>query len=173
MTNWKKKVAITKKPNTFIKLSLTEAYNLWKKVGSSGLSINNLLEYFIVDLIQGNTYIDQWFESRFGSPEKTFLRYLLERDILERTVAEWEEVQIMRKDLEYAVSHKKKYYLGDKTEDIKKCLEIWLEKLNDIFTGFQLWTKEETSGTLDQEMEKVSNWAYQTLGFFNIVDMHM
>lgn len=171
MTYQKKIIETIKTPNGCIKLSLTDAYNLWKKVGYSGILINNLFEYFIYDLLQGNLYINKWFESRFGTPEKTFLRYLLEQDILERTVAEWENVQIMREDLKYAVSHNKKYYFGDKIEDIKDYIEFWQEKLNKKYLSFQQWAKEETIGTLEEEMEKIVKWAYESINYHDIITL--
>lgn len=76
-----------------IKLSDADVLRIWKKVGVFGLTVSELLENFVGDLVDG-TYsngsderdlVQQWFDRcGFGMfPDRTFLSYLIEQENVE------------------------------------------------------------------------------------------
>lgn len=76
-----------------IKLSDADVERLYKKAGSASLSVSELLENFVGDLVDG-TYnngpderaaLNNWFERcYFGMfPEESFLKYLIDQDTIE------------------------------------------------------------------------------------------
>ena len=76
-----------------IKLSDADVERLYKKAGSASLSVSELLENFVGDLVDG-TYtngsderdaLTNWFERcYFGMfPEESFLKYLIDQDTIE------------------------------------------------------------------------------------------
>lgn len=76
-----------------IKLSDADVERLYKKAGSASLSVSELIENFVGDLVDG-TYtngsnerdaLNNWFERcYFGMfPEESFLKYLIDQDTIE------------------------------------------------------------------------------------------
>ncbi len=92
-----------------IRLYQDEVEELCRKSGKVGLSIGELFENFVADLICGThtngsderMYIEQWFDRCYFSimPEETFLSYLLEMREIDSVLECWEILQEL-KDLE-------------------------------------------------------------------------
>lgn len=148
-----------------LNLSDADVKRLCEKAGGVGLTVSELLENFIGDLVIG-TYsngsderwlADEWFERCwFGMfPENTFLKYLIDLDDVEDTVDDWNEI---------------KYYkeLEELDEDDKEDLAYYEERMNDKFEEYQGYREDgDEEVTLEVEMEKVIKWWDQYRQMFN------
>jgi hypothetical protein len=163
-----KEIATIKERKLKLKLSDSDVERLWKKAGSVNLTVSELLESFIGDLI-GGTYSNgsderdtaqQWFDRcGYGMfSNKTFLRYLIDWVFdVDGTVELWEDIKSHQEELKYAADHKDEFDEED-IEGLKEDLEYWKEQLNDTFNEFKKWAKNEATGTLEEEMEYVLTW---------------
>lgn len=143
------------KRNISIKLYQDEVEKLCMKSGVVGLSISELFENFVADLICGThtngsderMYIEQWFERCYFSimPEKTFLSYLLEMQEVDSVLECWEILQEL-KGLDEPDSY-------DKEE-----LEIQQNTLEEYFQEYRTYTREPAEDQLEAAMEKVLEW---------------
>lgn len=139
----------TIRPRTIeVKLSDEDVKRISEKAGAHGLTVGELIENFIGDLVCGTysngsderAFAEQWFERCwFGMfPDLTFLRYLIEWGGLDEVMDAWEE----------------KADIADWQEEIeenKRALaEYWKE-----YTEQQ---KEYESGTFDEEMKQVLDY---------------
>lgn len=101
-----------------IRLYQDEVEELCRKSGKVGLSIGELFENFVADLICGThtngsderMYIEQWFDRCYFSimPEETFLSYLLEMREIDSVLECWEILQEL-KNLEELVMIKRNW----------------------------------------------------------------
>lgn len=122
-----------------IRLYQDEVEELCMKSGKVGLSIGELFENFVADLICGThtngsderMYIEQWFDRCYFSimPEKTFLSYLLEMQEIDSVLECWETLQEL-KELEEPDCY-------DKEE-----LEIQQNTLEEYFQEYRTYTRE-------------------------------
>jgi hypothetical protein len=152
----REEIETIKDRNITLKLSDADVRRLCEKAGEVGLSVPELLENFIGDLIDGTysngsderMYANGWFERCwFGMfPEDTFLRFLIDYDDVEDTIDDWNEI---------------KYYkeLEELDEDDKEDLAYYEKCINDKYEEYQGYKKSgEEKLTLESEMEKVVNW---------------
>lgn len=138
-----------------IRLYQDEVEELCRKSGKVGLSIGELFENFVADLICGThtngsderMYIEQWFDRCYFSimPEETFLSYLLEMREIDRVLECWEILQEL-KELEEPDCY-------DKEE-----LEIQQNTLEEYFQEYRTYTREPVEDQLEAAMEKVLEW---------------
>lgn len=138
-----------------IRLYQDEVEELCRKSGKVGLSIGELFENFVADLICGThtngsderMYIEQWFDRCYFSimPEETFLSYLLEMREIDSVLECWEILQEL-KNLEEPDCY-------DKEE-----LEIQQNTLEEYFQEYRTYTREPTEDQLEAAMEKVLEW---------------
>ena len=138
-----------------IRLYQDEVEELCMKSGKVRLSIGELFENFVADLICGThtngsderMYIEQWFDRCYFSimPEKTFLSYLLEMQEIDSVLECWEILQEL-KELEEPDCY-------DKEE-----LEIQQNTLEEYFQEYRTYTREPTEDQLEAAMEKVLEW---------------
>lgn len=138
-----------------IRLYQDEVEELCRKSGKVGLSIVELFENFVADLICGThtngsderMYIEQWFDRCYFSimPEETFLSYLLEMREIDRVLECWEILQEL-KELEEPDCY-------DKEE-----LEIQQNTLEEYFQEYRTYTREPVEDQLEAAMEKVLEW---------------
>lgn len=152
----REEIETIKERNIKLNLSDADVQRICEKAGAVGLTVADLLENFIGDLVCG-TYSNgsderrlasEWFERCwFGMfPEYTFLSYLLDWDDVEETIDIWNEI---------------KYYkeLEELAEEDKEELEELEENINDKFAEFQGHRKVgEKEVILAEEMENVIKW---------------
>lgn len=161
-----REIATIKERNIKIKLSDADIKRLWKKAGSVGMTASELLENFIGDLVDG-TYTNgsdecilanEWFSRcGFGMLNgNSFLRYLINMDDLKDAVGLWDDINTIKKDLEYSESHKDEF-TEEEIKNLKEDLSSLEEELNDIFTKYKDVAKIK-AGTLEVEMENVLKW---------------
>lgn len=167
MTDQEKEIATIRERNICLNLSDADVQRISEKAGRVNLSVSELLQNFIGDLV-GGTYsngsderdlADQWFDRCwFGMfPDKTFLRYLIEYGCVDDALELWDWIKSEKEDLEHAATNQ-----GDSDDEeiagMKENIEYWQEQLNDIFSDFQNEAKNEVIGTLEEEMQKVIQW---------------
>ena len=145
-----------------VNLPEEDALRLAKKVSACGLSVGRLIENFVADLVNGihsngsdeRMYADMCFERcGFGTfSDMTFLRYLIENGILDYVLTLWEEIPLVKRDIDYYVQH------PDETPpmDIDD-LEFYLENAKkDINFYWNHYKKKAngSNGSFDEEMKK-------------------
>lgn len=153
--------------NITIKLSDADVKRICKKAGGVGLTVSELLESFIGDLVDGTytngsderMHANEWFERcGFGMfPDKTFVRYLIEWDQLDEVLNLWDDIKTGKEELEYSETHQDEF-TEEEIAGWKEDIEYWQEQLDDIFKDFKKWMKDEATGTLEEEINKVFEW---------------
>lgn len=148
--------------NILVKIHSDEVDELYVKVGKIGISVQELFENFIADLIDGiysngsdeRMYINEWFErcSFGGVSYNTFLSYLLDmRDIEEIN----EIIEGWRRIHELKILEKPDIY------DIRE-LENLQEYIEEHFRNYQEYIEGYLGKTINldlaAEMEKVLVW---------------
>ena len=174
-----------------VKLSDADCDRLARKCGEHGLTIGELIENFVGDLVGGTysngsderDYADQWFERCwFGMfPEPTLLNHLLNfgyepehyLDMLENVETIKSDIEITKQNIaepsdewKDIVYHK---YNDDRTsekedlESYKADLEEALEELKDMREDW----KPEKEPNMDEEIELIKKWVKEREDFIN------
>lgn len=105
-----------------VKLSDADVKRISEKAAAHGLTVGELIENFIGDLVCGTysngsderMYAEQWFERCwFGMfPDLTFLRYLIEWGGLDEVIGAWENIKSTEENIqtsEEALASGRKY----------------------------------------------------------------
>lgn len=149
-----------------LELSDADVRRISEKAGGCGLTVEELIQSFIGDLVYGTysngsderMYAQQWFE-RCGFDyfsEQSFLRYLILMGGLDCVLENWDEMQRqkaelkdMEANLETIDPDDKEYALGE----IRYCSE-------EIDGYWREYAERENTahGTLDGEMKVVLEW---------------
>lgn len=157
-----------------LRLSDADVKRICKKAASVSLTVSQLLENFIGDLICGTysngsderNYADNWFERCCFdlSAEPTFLRYSLINFICEDVIELYNDIQ---DEKEYLSEIEAEPMQEDELEEkalIEENIEYLSEQLQEYFTGYQKEWKMENS-SLEEEMKIILAWykQYQNL----------
>lgn len=147
---------LSKQRNITLRLPDEDIDALCKRVGSSQITVAQLIENFICDLIEGSKtngsdermYAQQWFERCwFGTlSEKTFLSYLIDFDQIDSAIEMWEELQ----------DYKRQDELDEYDQEE---MEVIQEELDEMFKDYKEWYSDPTDATLEAGMEKVAAWS--------------
>ena len=152
----KEEIETIKDRQITLKLSDVDVKRLCEKSGAVGLTVSELLQNFIGDLVDG-TYTNgsdermlanQWFERCWFSifPEYTFLRFLIDYNVVEDTIEEWNEINCFKE-------------LEEPDEDDKEDLTYYEECIDEKFEEYRGHRKDRAEEVkLDVEMKKVINW---------------
>lgn len=147
---------LSKRRNIMLVLPDDDIDALCKKAGKYQLTVSQLIENFISDLIEGSKtngsdermYAQQWFERCWFSTlsEKTFLSYLIGFDRIDSVIEMWEELQ----------DYKRQDALD---EYDKEEMEVLQEELEEMFEDYKEWYSESADTTLQEGMKKVVAWS--------------
>ena len=150
-----------------IKLSEKDVRKITEKAGAHGLTVAELIEHFIGDLVYGTytsgsderMYVNEWFERcGFGRFSDTFLQYLFENQILEDVLEEWDDIEDAQKEISYYAEHPEEAEPGELGE-IQECLQESKEQLDEYWNSYtQQKTGYSAFSTFDEEMKKVLEW---------------
>lgn len=156
-----------------LELSDADVKRISEKAGAAGLTVAELLQNFIGDLVCGTysngsderMYAEQWFDRCwFGSfSDFTFFRYLVEwGGGVDEAVALWEDMQEAKEEIARLTQHPEEAE-PDEIAQYQEDIDYWQEQLNDYWKEYTEQKKEYQPGTLDEEMKKVLQWreAYQ------------
>lgn len=143
------------KRNIILKLPDDDIASLCKKAARVNLTVSQLLENFICDLVDGSItngsdermYAEQWFERCWFSiePAEEFLGYLADRGLVEDVRENWEKLQEYEQEEE----------LDEYDEEEKRLLKAELETL---FLEYKRCEKNTLDATLEDGMKKVITW---------------
>ncbi|MEF2794699.1 MAG: hypothetical protein U0N62_04410 [Hydrogeniiclostridium sp.] len=150
-----------------IKLSEEDVRKITSKAGEHGMTVAELIEHFIGDLVDG-TYTsgsderacaDYWLERcGFGRFSDTFLQYLFENQILDDVLEEWDDIEDAQKEISYYAEHPEEAEPGELGE-IQECLQESKEQLDEYWNSYtQQKTGYSAFNTFDEEMKKVLEW---------------
>lgn len=170
----KEEIKTTKGRQLTIELSDADVRRLCEKAGQSGLTVAELLQNFIGDLVDG-TYSNgsdericaqQWFERCWfdAAPNNTFLVYLLTVSNIESVLLLWNSIQENKLELEQnkAKLQSKELTIQDIhsiQEDIdyvKDEIKNDVDELEGIFEDYK--KSGGTNASFDDEIEKVLQW---------------
>lgn len=164
LTEQEKEIETIRERTITIKLSDADVERVFKKAGSHGLTVSELLQNFIGDLVYGTysngsderMHANEWFERCwFGMfPDKTFLRYLIEWDQLENAATLWDDILGTKEEIEFSKTHTEQFD-DEEIQSLNDDLKSFEEELNEIFEDFKKWAKDEKIGTLEEEIEKI------------------
>ena len=156
-----------------VKLSDADCDRLARKCGEHGLTIGELIENFVGDLVGGTysngsderDYADQWFERCwFGMfPESTLLNHLLcwgydPKDYLNAM----DNIETAKEEKKYLEEHPEEAdeeeasYLDDDIAD-------WEEELKDMRADW----KPEKEPNMNEEIELIKKWVKEREDFIN------
>lgn len=150
-----------KERNFKLKLSDADVERLFIKAGRAGLTVSELLENFIGDLVDG-TYsnggderdcAERWFNRCwFGDParewggiEITFLQWLITNNTVDQAVDAWDVVQ----------TYTEQEVLNDDEANDLACAR---SELSDVFSEYMQEKQAVKDSTLENEMPKVMQW---------------
>jgi len=138
-----------------LKLSDADIKRIYEKAGSVGLTVSELLENFIGDLVHGTysngsderMYAENWFDRCWFAmfPENTFLQYLINFDIVEDIIEDWNELKYYEQNAEEQENDRDIY------EEIK-------ERIDENFSDFIEQIKCQEKPKIEDEMEKIIKW---------------
>lgn len=167
--NQDEEIKTIKERQIIVKLSDADIDRICNKAGEVGLSVSELLENFIGDLV-GGTYSNgsdereaasDWYERCwFGMfPEETFLRYLLcdryydPNEFIELL----ENIEIAKGIIENYENNSDKYNEEDleEIEYTREDLRDWNKEYQEIVNGF---IKTNPKADMTKEIEKVKKW---------------
>lgn len=166
-----REIKTIKSRKVIINLSDADCDRLTKVCGQHGLTVGELIENFIGDLVGGThsngsderDYADAWLESCFKYPEETLLKWLI--DNLSIDVEEFldliDNIEIAKIDLE-EYEKDPSGWDEEAIEFLKIDLEEWEEELADYKS---LYMEESPEADWENEIEKVKNWFDQSEEF--------
>lgn len=149
--------------NITVKLSDADCNRLARKCGEHGLTVGELIENFIGDLIGGThsngsdekMYAEQWFERCwFGMfPEPTLLNYLLywgyePEDYLDTL----DNIETAQEEKKYLEEHPEE--ADEEAQYIDNDIADWEEELKDMRADW----KPEKEPNMDEELEIIKKW---------------
>lgn len=138
-----------------------------KKAGAYGLTVGQLIENFIADLICGEfsngsderMYAHLWFDRCGFSmfPDRTFLHYLIEYGMVKEMLSLWADLQEAKSDIAYYEKKPDKAEPGE-VEETMEYLQAIQEQIDQHWNRYCQMKTESPKGTLEEEMEKVLAW---------------
>lgn len=150
--------------NVVLKLSDADVKRISEKAGAVGLTVAELFENFVGDLVCGTydngsderDFANRWFE-RCGFSwmnDDTFLKYLIDYSEIEDFVEDWDEIKWYEQNPE------------DLKED-KETYDMLKERVDESFSDYakQLERHEKEMPNFEDEMKLVMKWwaEYKTL----------
>lgn len=142
-----------------INLSDADITRIYEKAGKHGITVEELIENFIGDLVDGThnngsderMYANEWFERCWfgGFSENTFLGYLLESEQnIKHVIDVWQDIEYNGEDLD----EDDEEYL----DYCKKLIDEYWEEYRKYLEEKEFGSKE--CGVLDEEMKKVLDY---------------
>ena len=175
---YEKEIATTRERNITLKLSDADCDRIFTLCGQHGITVAELLENFISDLVAGTytngsderDYAERYFERCwFGMyPEKTLLNYLLSHegdydvDGFLRLLKEFEDTKECWEQCQR--DSEAEGWAEEDIEWVKNDFEGALENLEEVKTDF---LKANPTANWDEEVAKVFEWVEEKEQFVN------
>ena len=129
---------------------------LCRKAGGVDLTVGELLENFISDLVGGSRtngsdermLAHQWFDRCWFSicHEMTFLSYLIDYDLVDAAMDYWTDLEGYREQ-------------DDLDEYDKEDMAYYTEELDTLFKEYKEYYPESSETSVEMAMEKVVKWS--------------
>lgn len=159
----KKEIETIKERKITVKLSDADCERLAKKCGEHGLTVGELIENFIGDLVDGTysngsderMYAEQWFDRcYFGMfPEPTLLNHLLSLGYEpEEYLETLDNIETAIKEKEYLAEHPEE--ADEEAQYLDDDIECWQEELKDM----RDYWKPDGEPDMDKEIELLKKW---------------
>lgn len=159
----KKEIETIKERKITVKLSDADCERLAKKCGEYGLTVGELIENFIGDLVDGTytngsderMYAEQWFDRcYFGMfPEPTLLNHLLSLGYEpEEYLETLDNIETAIKEKEYLAEHPEE--ADEEAQYLDDDIECWQEELKDM----RDYWKPDGEPDMDKEIELIKKW---------------
>lgn len=165
----KREIATIKPRTITLKLSDADCERIAKEAGKAGLTVSELLENFIGDLVGGTysngsderEFASQWYERcGFGMfPDATLIRYLLEDWQEDSFIEDLDELQSMKEDIAYYEELENPD--ADDLEDLKMCKECFSEvesRIDEVYSNYVKWCGKEKPQSKDEAISGVIAW---------------
>jgi len=159
----KEEIATIRERTLQLKLSDADVDRIWHKAGESNLTVSELLEQFIGDLV-GGTYsngsderdiADQWFQRCwFGMfPSYTFLHYLLSWELTETVLTNWEIYTCLQDDLTNRTDMSE-----EEIADMRIEMQSAYEEVEEIHQEYKKHDKDGIGKSLEEDIKSVIKW---------------
>ena len=159
----KKEIETIKERTITVKLSDEECERLASMSGLSGLTVGELIENFIGDLIGGThsngsderMYANQWYE-RCGfsfDSEETLLGYLINRGYEPKDYLDMlDNIETAQEEKKYLEEHPEE--ANEEAQYIDDDIAVWEEELKDMREDW----KPEKEPNMDEEIKCIRKW---------------
>lgn len=171
-----KEIETIKERSVILRLSEADCKRIAEKAGRAGLSVGELLEGFIGDLVDGTyshgsderMYAEQWYDRcGFSYVQEiegvSFLQFLMDFDQLDDVLELWSDIKCAKEEIAHAEAHPDEWE-PEELAEVRDDLAEWQQELNDIWNEY---VKGKNNGhrEFDEEMQKVLAWQadYQRL----------
>ena len=159
----KKEIETIRERNITVKLSDADCDRLVRKCGEHGLTVGEMIENFVGDLVGGSysngsderDNAERWFERCwFGMfPEQTLLNHFLcwgyePEDYLDTL----DNIETAIKEKEYLEEHPEE--ANEEAQYIDDDIECWQEELKDMRADW----KPEKEPNMDEEIKLIKKW---------------
>lgn len=175
MKNQREEISTTQPRTLLLNLSEEDVKSLCEKAGSVGLTVAELIENFIGDLVYGNRsngsdermYANEWFDRCWFAmfPENTFLKYLIDWGGIYEVLELWEDIKRAKEELA-DIEKNPEDYGADEVSAIKEEIDYWQEGLDEFFNSYQNETGEKADSSLEAGMKRVMKWREENQLFF-------
>lgn len=164
MTEQEKEIKTIKERTLKVKLSDADCERILEKCGRHGLTVGELFENFIGDLVGGTytngsdegMYADQYFDRCwFGMfPEETLLKHLLDWGTDPEEYLELlDNIETAEKEKEYAKEHPEEID-EEEVSFLDDDLADWQEELKDMLSDW----KPEKEPNIEEEIATIKKW---------------
>lgn len=161
-----------KERNLTVKLSDADCERLVRKCGAHGLTVGELIENFIGDLVDGTytngsderMYANQWFERCwFGMfPGQTLLNHLIgwgyaPEDYLDTL----DSINTAIEEKKYLAEHPEE--ANEEAQYLDDDIESWQEELKDMRADW----KPKKEPNMEEEIERIKKWVKEKEALIN------
>lgn len=146
-----------------VKLSDADVKRISEKAAAHGLTVGELIENFIGDLVCGTysngsderMYAEQWFERCwFGMfPDLTFLRYLIEWGGLDEVIGAWENIKSTEENIQTSEEELASGVMKGRGGETYTCKDITNGEGTPIYSSKEEWEQEERTVIADWREE--------------------
>lgn len=176
MTIQQEEIKTIKPRNIQIKLSDADCKRLFEKAVEVGITVSELLEEFIGDLVIGTysngsdecMFANQWFERcGFGmrEDEKAFLKYLVYSEKIDEYLELLDNIETLKDEIDYAEEHPEEFEPGE-VNSFENELENWQVVLEEIEEDYKEECKEQCDeANMKKEIEEVKKWGEERKTF--------
>ena len=165
-TDQQKEIQTIAKRTLVLSLSDADCKRISEKAGEVGMTVAQLLENFIGDLVDGTysngsderMYADEWF-NRCGFamfPDYTFLRWLITYCALDDVLGLWDDIQQAKEELTEGDADSDGWEPGVR-EEIQEDISYWQQQIDTYWSDY-VAQSDGKHDSFEEEIKKVLAW---------------